>query len=103
MSRMMRLMNKVLPTCEDATHLTSDALDRPLTWREWFGLQLHLLFCVWCRRNARQMRLMREMIRRRSSSAQAEPTSSLSADARRRIAERLKQTDTQTGATGPDV
>lgn len=36
--------------CRRATDMMSQAMDRPLHWRERFGLRVHLMFCGACRR-----------------------------------------------------
>jgi hypothetical protein len=91
MNTMTRLMNRVLPSCKDVSSLTSQAMDESLSLSKRLGLLMHLGMCVWCRRNAEQLRLMRDLAhgRAQSENRQAE----LSSDARKRIAQSLKQHD----------
>ena len=63
MEMMMRLMNLVLPTCEEVSRLASIAMDESLPLGKRIGLRLHLGMCVWCRRNAGQLQLMRRLSR----------------------------------------
>lgn len=49
--------------CKHATVLLSQALDRPLTWRERFGLRAHLALCVGCRRTRAQFTFLQEAMR----------------------------------------
>lgn len=87
---LMRMMNLVMPTCEQVSRLTSQALDEPLTWRERSGRAAHVMACVFCRRNARQMAMMRTLIQRHAAAtaAGAEPPF-LSPQARQKIAEAI--------------
>ncbi|MBU1664949.1 MAG: zf-HC2 domain-containing protein [Gammaproteobacteria bacterium] len=59
-------------TCKDASHLISENQERPLgIWERW-GLRLHLLMCVSCRRFERQMALMRQALRMLGQRAEAD-------------------------------
>ena len=91
MTTIMRLMNRILPSCEEVSHLTSQAMDETLPWRERLALRMHLRMCIWCRRNAEQLQLMRNLACRLAHS-EKEPAR-LSSDARHRIAESLGQSD----------
>lgn len=50
--------------CRHATELLSQALDRPLGWRERVALRLHLLICDGCTRAKAQFRFLREALSR---------------------------------------
>ena len=50
-------------SCKHATHLMSEALDRPLSRRERFALRVHLLFCRGCRAFRGQMDFLRKASR----------------------------------------
>lgn len=91
MKIMMWMMNKVLPTCKEVSHLTSQAMDESLTWRKRLGFRLHLLVCVWCRRNQEQLHLIRDLARKQSSSEFGQ--AKLSAEARERMAKFLDRND----------
>ena len=45
--------------CKQATHLMSEAQDRPLPLREKLPLQLHLAMCQGCRHFGRQLDFLR--------------------------------------------
>ncbi|MGD9647566.1 MAG: zf-HC2 domain-containing protein [Pirellulales bacterium] len=49
-------------TCEDATRLASDSLDRQLTGYERWALRMHLWLCYACRRCRRQFELLHQLI-----------------------------------------
>lgn len=70
--------------CDHATHLMSDSYLRQLTPVERWALRLHQISCRYCRRVARQLRLLEEAARRRASQG-----ADLSASARARIAASL--------------
>lgn len=53
----------LLLTCKQATHLLSDALDRPLDLKERLELKLHLKMCTGCRRYQQQMGVIRQACR----------------------------------------
>lgn len=94
MKLMMRLMNRVLPTCEEVSLLASRAMDEDLPWRKRLGMRMHLGICVWCRRNAGQLEMMRDLSRCSVYVHDKEPR--LSSDARERITHALDQDDRKT-------
>jgi hypothetical protein len=80
-------------SCERASKLISQSMDRSLTLRERWALRFHLVLCVYCRRYRRQLQLIRDAMRRvmeieRPVSAGGD---ALSPEARQRIAEVLQQ------------
>jgi len=91
MKLMMRMMNKVLPTCKEVSHLTSQAMDETLPWTKRLGMRLHLMMCVWCRRNSEQLQMIRDLARNQSASQTKE--AKLSSDARDRLSRLLEQDD----------
>lgn len=94
MKLMMRLMNLVLPTCEEVSRLFSRAMDEELPRRTRLGLRIHLMMCIWCRRNAGQLEMMRDLSRCSVYAHGDEPR--LSPDARERITRALGQDDHKT-------
>lgn len=56
--------------CKHATHLMSEALDRPLPLREQLSLKMHLAICQGCRHFGRQL----DFLRLASRSLQADDT-----------------------------
>jgi hypothetical protein len=91
MKIMMRIMNMILPTCKEVSHLTSQAMDETLPWSKRLGMRLHLMMCVWCRRNSEQLQLVRDLARKQSASQSEE--AKLSSDARDRLSKLLEQND----------
>jgi len=89
----MRLMNRILPSCKEVSLLTSQAMDESLPLRKRLGLRIHLRMCILCRRYAEQLQVIRNLSCSHASS-QSEQTG-LSSDAKKRIAEFLEQNDNQ--------
>lgn len=56
--------------CKQATHLMSEAQDRPLLLREQLPLKMHLAMCQGCRHFGRQL----DFLRLASRSLQADDT-----------------------------
>lgn len=51
-------------SCKESTHLISEALDQPLTWRRKLALYFHLMICIGCRRFSKQQTLLRQAFTR---------------------------------------
>ncbi len=93
MSIMMKWMSRMLPSCEEVSALTSEAMDETLPFRKRLSLKLHLKMCVWCRRNATQLQLMSRLARLKAQKVASH--AKLSSDARDRITQALKQSGDQ--------
>ncbi len=68
-------------SCEEVTRLVSEGLDRRLSWTERWGVRLHQVYCLGCRRFARQIVFLRRAARQLRSDDDVR----LSAGARARI------------------
>jgi hypothetical protein len=88
-------------SCEEASRLTSDALDRELSRSERWALRLHRLVCSGCRRFKQQLDLIRSLLSKSPNSLQravSEQLPHLSADRRERIKQLLREaTNTESG------
>ena len=73
-----------LPACDAMTATLSESLERPLTPHERAVRRLHYLYCDFCRRYERQLRLMRRSARVRANAVEA-GSGGLSSDVRARI------------------
>lgn len=77
-----------LLSCEHASRMVSESMDRPLTLRERVTLRMHLMMCSFCTRFSRQMRFLRQATNQFPQAA-PEPVASsevtLSVDAKQRI------------------
>ncbi len=72
-------------SCEEVTHLVSQGLDRRLSWTERWGVRVHQMYCLGCRRFARQV----VFLRRAAQQLQRDGDLRLSASARARIRQAL--------------
>lgn len=50
-------------SCEEATRLMSDAMERPLAVRERLSLNVHLVMCKGCRNFGHQVQGLRQVAR----------------------------------------
>lgn len=50
--------------CEHASRLTSEALERKLSWHERAALRMHTFVCKSCRRFESQLRFIRDAMRK---------------------------------------
>ncbi|MBU1265497.1 MAG: zf-HC2 domain-containing protein [Gammaproteobacteria bacterium] len=83
-------------TCKDASHLVSHCQDRPLNFRERWGLRIHLWMCGNCRRFERQIALMRRLLRQSDPRTETEIAGiELTAEARERISRALADQQSQ--------
>lgn len=80
--------------CKRATELISDSMHRPLTRYEKLGLFLHTMICSVCRRYRKQVSMIRNFMRENDatlSDVAEDPSLQLSDDARKRIAQAVRQ------------
>ena len=82
-------MNRILPSCKEVSHLTSQAMDEALPFQTRLAMRIHIRMCQWCRRNAEQLQLMRTLARKKASSTNEPPR--LSDEARQRLNDALNQ------------
>lgn len=47
--------------CKEASRLVSQAMDRPLGWRESIALRVHLFYCSGCTNFRRQVDVLHKM------------------------------------------
>ncbi len=79
-------------TCKDASHLVSENLERRLSFRERWGLRMHLWICVNCRRFERQMNFMHAALRTLGKRAEvADDSAEFPPEARERIRKALAE------------
>lgn len=76
-----KFLARITPTCQDATGLLSESMDRTLPRQTRIALAVHLLICRGCRAYRRQL------LRIRDTLSEAGDKSQLPADSK----ERLKQ------------
>lgn len=80
--------------CKQASHLVSESQERPLGWRERWGLRMHLWMCISCYRFEQQIRLMRKAMHLFGQRAEADAIDAeLPPEARERIRQSLSECD----------
>ena len=60
-------------SCKElAQHQASDYIDKQLTFRQRFGVQVHLVLCDHCRRFIKQLKLVKKVLQARTASVMDE-------------------------------
>lgn len=76
-------------SCKQASQLISQSLDRPLTLRERFTLQLHLIVCKYCRRFSKQLQTLRVALKQMTHAIENNNTIEMPSAAKKRITDQL--------------
>jgi hypothetical protein len=66
-------------------------MDASLPWHRRVAIKFHLLYCVWCRRYAAQLQILRKAATELPEQDPAAPVLKLSDEARERMCARLKE------------
>ena len=77
--------------CRQATRLISQALDAKLPWHRRLAMNVHLLYCVWCRRYASQLRFLRQAAMELGAQAPDAQDHKLSSEAKEQVRARLQE------------
>ena len=77
-------------SCKDASQIISQSLDRKLTLRERFQLQIHLVLCKFCKRFSQQLEIMCVNVRAVVNSVESDNTIKMPSSAKERIADAFK-------------
>ena len=80
--------------CRQVTRLVSQSMDAKLRWYQSLGMRIHLLYCVWCRRYAAQLQILRKASKELAPGVDAAPSHTLSNEAKDRIRARLLEAQT---------
>lgn len=86
----------LLPTCREMSRLSSRSLDGPLPLSQRLGAGLHLLFCRLCRRYRKQLRWLRQAVRKPAETAPMQ----LSVGGRERLKQALRPAGPDTSCSG---
>jgi hypothetical protein len=81
------------PSCKQAARLQSQALARPLSLPQRFGLRLHLLICCWCRRFGEQVIFLHSAAHQCPENEQTNAVRGLTAEGRTRIKRAMQATE----------
>lgn len=66
-------------------------MDASLPWHQRLAIRLHLVYCVWCRRYAAQIKFLRKAGRELADGTNQAAAERLSSEAREKIRQRLVQ------------
>lgn len=80
-------------TCEQASRLVSESLDRELTASERWAVRMHLFVCAPCRKVTKQLRQMRKALTdlpKDIRQAMSQEAATLSPAAKQRIADSMR-------------
>jgi hypothetical protein len=78
------------PTCAEMSRLTSRALEQRLTFKTRLQMRLHFVICAWCRRYFKQINFLHQSAPRLGVDVSELPGRGMSAEAKRRITQRIK-------------
>jgi hypothetical protein len=84
-----RWLLRTLQPCREMVELMSESRERLLTPTEFLKLRLHLLVCAWCARYLKQIEFL-SCVLREQPTEDSEFKVTMPAEARERIAQRLK-------------
>ncbi len=73
-------------SCQQASQIVSQSLDRPLTTRERFALKFHLLICKYCKNFSQQLNAMRVALKANLQAVEFDNTIEMPSEAKKRIA-----------------
>ena len=83
--KILRVMARMMPFCEDISALVSKSMDRPLPLRQRLLIKIHWILCVPCRRYGKQLRLLRKGLSRYGDPDENSAEESLSLEAKERL------------------
>ena len=77
--------------CKQVTRLVSQSMDARLPWYQRLSIRVHLLYCVWCRRYAAQVKFLRRATNALATEPFGGEDSRLPDDAKEHMRERLQE------------
>ncbi len=77
--------------CRQITRLVSQSMDTRLPWYQRLAVRIHLLYCVWCRRYAAQVRFLRKAARKLTAEGNASSALKLPKEAKEQMRKRLQE------------
>lgn len=88
--QLARRLKLIMLNCRETTQLISKSLDRHLTWRERFTVNLHLVICKYCKRFNQQLVMMRTALNRITTLVETDHNIQLPAATKTRIADSIE-------------
>jgi hypothetical protein len=89
--RIVAWIETMTPSCQDMTHLLSQSMDRRLSLYDQLVIWLRLIICDHCVRFAEHLVFIRKVNRSILNYAEKVPPAGLTASAKQRIKERVRQ------------
>lgn len=80
------------PNCAEMSRLASQSFEQPPPLGLRLRMRLHYLICIWCERYAKHLKFLHHAAPRLEEHLDHHARSRLSDDAKRRIAEKLRET-----------
>jgi len=77
--------------CRQVTRLISQSMDAKLPWHRRLAMRVHLLYCVWCRRYAAQLQLLRRATKELPPEALNAAPQTLSTEEKEQMRARLQE------------
>jgi Putative zinc-finger len=78
--------------CKQTSQLISQSLDRTLTLRERFALQLHLFVCKYCKQFSQHLQTLRVALKQMTNSIENDNTIEMPSVAKKRIIDMVEAT-----------
>lgn len=89
-NQLARRLKLIMLNCRETTQLISKSLDRHLTWRERFAVNLHLVICKYCKRFRQQLMVIQIALNRTTKSIETDHNIQLPATTKTRIANSIE-------------
>ncbi len=84
--------------CRQVTRLVSQSMDTRLAWYKRWAVRFHLLYCVWCRRYAAQVKFLRKATRELVNGPVEAPIQKLSPEEKAQIRARVQEASKRASA-----
>ena len=89
--KLMKMMMRMMPSCEVISHRISESYDRELSRRERLSIRIHTLGCKLCERYRRQLMVIHDLLKQYSVEDNVKSNIVLSEEVKVRIKEQLQE------------
>ena len=80
----------MLLSCKKASQIISQSLDKKLTAKERFSLNLHLVICKYCKRFSQQMQSIRVALKQSTSAIESDDSINMSSETKKRLLQSIE-------------
>ena len=77
--------------CRQVSRLVSRSMDAPPPWYQRLAVRFHLLYCIWCRRYAAQVRFLRKAMKNVDAGPAERAPLALSAERKEKMRQALAE------------